>query len=165
MQSCKNTPNIRYNLNRVMKHADRMIFGCIETNEFVGTFFENSGNKMISDIIREQLLRFTFKIENEDHGMVELVKQLKGIPGAEEPIYETHKGLRGSMADYGAHWQSYKVSYIRCVKSLMSMVGKCAVEISPTANYDYKPYEEVVNIADMTAIRRNLKTNLLYVFG
>jgi len=32
MQNCKNTPNIRYNLNRVMRKADKMVFGCIQTN-------------------------------------------------------------------------------------------------------------------------------------
>jgi hypothetical protein len=64
MQKCRHTANIRHNLNRVMRLADRMIFGCLETTEFIGTNFEISGNKMISDIVKEIFLKFTFKIES-----------------------------------------------------------------------------------------------------
>ena len=45
------------------------------------------------------------------------------------------------------------------------MISRLHVPTKYNTNYDFKPYEEVVNIADMAGIRRNLKANVLVIFG
>ena len=52
MQVCEPTPKIRKQLNKILKSADKLCFGCIETNEHIGTIFDYSGNKLIFDAIK-----------------------------------------------------------------------------------------------------------------
>ena len=52
MSKCPPTKNIRHNLNRVIRYAPKMIFGCIDSQEYTGIIFDYSANKIISDIIK-----------------------------------------------------------------------------------------------------------------
>lgn len=38
-------------------------------------------------------------------------------------------------------------------------------KIDNSSNYDLKPYETVIEMPDMVAIRRSIKTNLFAIFG
>jgi len=78
--------------------------------------------------------------------MVDLLNELRGSPSKEVKVY--------------------RVKYIRCVKQMMIILNRSNNPSNRhNSNYDYKCYEEVVNIIDMSAIRRNLKANILFVFG
>ena len=165
--NCPASSAIRYNLNRVMKNAHRMIFGCLETAQYIGTIFDYSANKIIFDIIRENLMRFVCKYNDQDGKKAEPVKPLHGMTQSEKSSQKKckvkrEKGLTGG--DY-TKLNFSKLTYMRCVRLLMHVMSRSIPEVTNTSNYDLKPYETVVEIQDMVLIRRCIKSNLLYVFG
>jgi hypothetical protein len=58
-----------------------------------------------------------------------------------------------------------KLSFTRCVKSMMNLMRRNVTKIDNSSNYDLKPYETVIEMPDMVAIRRSIKTNLFAIFG
>lgn len=47
----------------------------------------------------------------------------------------------------------------------MNIMRRSIVKVDNTSNYDLKPYETVIELPDMVAIRRCIKTNLFAIFG
>jgi hypothetical protein len=61
MLKCPPSASIRYNLNRVLRHRHKLCFGCLETYQHVGAFYEHSANKIIFDIVRENFIKYRIR--------------------------------------------------------------------------------------------------------
>jgi hypothetical protein len=89
---------------------------------------------------------------------------LRGVTESAGP----EEARRNMLKTAGAEQEDINPSmmnYVRGAKALMRIMRKMVKDDGTTSHYDNKPYEEIVDIPDIMAIRRTFKRNLMNAFG
>ena len=136
MKKCQPTAKIRKQLNKVIKNAHKLCFSCIKTYEHIGTIFDYSGNKLIYDLIKQHLFRFIYKDNANSFPII----QLKYMDSKQVIPVTNRFQIDRTKLNFS------KITFTRCVKTLIMHIHRSIQPVNCSSNYDFKPYETIVQI-------------------
>ena len=118
---------------------------------------------MINDFIKENLVKYGSKFDEDATN--KKVKYMSNCPKGLEQTFRIPSNKKALTLDLNNPSNITKLRYTRGAKSIMNIGKRAITAVDNTSNYDLKPYEQVVEVPDMVAIRRCIKSNLFAVFG